>query len=112
MGAQRVYIYTVSDKNCGYFSYLYVGVNHKFGETQDLPTQVEGVSEARLLPLFRGQRLHWLQVEVVVQVEVVKVLAVNQQIQHVVPLTADLETHLYPVQLCSLEELGGLQSLQ
>lgn len=59
-------------------------------EISCLPAQVEGIAKARLLALLRGQSLHWLQVEVVVQVKVVQILAVNQEIQHVVPLPAHL----------------------
>lgn len=46
-----------------------------------------------------GESLDRLQVEVVVQVEIVEVLAVDQQVQHVVTLAADLKAHLHPVQL-------------
>jgi hypothetical protein len=51
---------------------------------------VEGVAEPGLLALLGGQRLDWLEVEVVVQVQVVEVLAVDQQVEHVVALTAHL----------------------
>jgi len=34
---------------------------------------------------------------------------VNQQVQHVVALTANLKSHLYPVQGCCLKELGGFE---
>jgi hypothetical protein len=37
-----------------------------------------------------GQCLHWLQVEVVVQMKIVEILAVNQKVEHVVTLTTDL----------------------
>ena len=58
-----------------------------------------------------GERLDGLQVEVVVQVEVVQVLAVDQQVEHVVALPAHLQPHLHPVQLGGLEELGRLERL-
>ena len=51
-----------------------------------LTTEMEGVSETRLLTLFRRERFHRLQIEVEVQMQVVQVFAVNQQIQHVVTL--------------------------
>lgn len=59
-----------------------------------------------------GQCLHRLQVEVVVQMQVVEVLTVDEQIEHVVALSAHLQTHLHPVQLGGLEELGGLEGAE
>lgn len=59
-----------------------------------------------------GEGLDGLQVEVVVQVEVVEVLAVDQKVEHVVALAADLQPHLHPVQLGGLEELGGLEGAE
>ena len=47
---------------------------------------MEGISEARLLSLFGGESLDWLQIEVEIQMQVVQVLTVNQQVQHVVTL--------------------------
>ena len=82
-------------------------VHHQLCEAHDLSAQVEGVPEAGLLALLGGQRLHRLQVEVVIQVQEVQVLSRNEEVQHVVPLTAHLQTDLHPVQLCTLEELGG-----
>lgn len=55
------------------------------------PAEVEGVAEAGLLALLGGQRLDRLEVEVVVQVQVVEVLAMDQQVQHVVPLPTHLQ---------------------
>ena len=88
---------------------LHVAVDDQFGETQDFPTQVEGVPEPRLLALLGRQGLDGLQVEVVVEVQVVEVLAVDQQVQHVVALFTDLQTHLHPVQRRRLEKLGRLE---
>ena len=59
-----------------------------------------------------GERLDGLEVEVVVQMQVVEVLSVDQQIEHVVALSADLQPHLHPVQLGGLEELGGLEGTE
>lgn len=56
-----------------------------------------------------GEGLDRLEVEVVIQVQVVEVLAVNEQVQHVVSLSAHLQAHLHPVQLSRLEELGGFK---
>ena len=90
-------------------SYLHVGVNDELGEPKDLSAEVERVAEPRLLSLLGRQRLHRLQVEVVVQVEVVQVLAMDQKIQHVVALAANLKTDLDPVEAGRLEKLGGLE---
>ena len=59
-----------------------------------------------------GQCLDRLQVEVVVQMQVVEVLTMDKQIEHVVTLTTDLQTDLHPVQLGGLEELGGLEGAE
>ncbi len=58
---------------------LHVRVDDEFGEAQDLPAQVEGVPEARLLALLGRERLDRLQVEVVVQVKVVQVLCARER---------------------------------
>lgn len=63
------------------------------------PREVEGVSEAGLLALLGRQRLDRLQVEVVVQVEVAQALSVDEEVEHVVPLTAHLQPDFHPVQL-------------
>ena len=73
---------------------------------------MEGVAKPRLLPLLGGEGLHWFEVEVVVQVEVVQVLAVDQQVQHVVTLTTHLKPRLHPVQLGGLEELGRFEGAE
>ena len=41
--------------------------------------------------------------------KVVKIFSVNEQVEHVVALTTDLETHLHPVKGCCLKELGGFE---
>ena len=53
-----------------------------------------------------------LQVEVVVEMQVVEVLSVDKQIEHVVTLSANLQAHLHPVQLGGLKELGGLEGAE
>lgn len=70
---------------------------------------MEGIAKTRLLSLLGGKGFDRLQVEVVVKVEVVEVLAVDEEVEHVVALSAHLQPHLHPVQLCGLEELGGLE---
>lgn len=56
-----------------------------------------------------GQRLNRFEVEVVVQMQVVEVLTMDKQIEHVVALSAHLQPHFHPVQLRGLKELGGLE---
>jgi hypothetical protein len=65
---------------------------------------VESISKSALLSLLRRQSLHWLQIEVVVQVQEVEILTMDEQVQHVVALTADLQACLNPVELGQLEE--------
>jgi len=55
------------------------------------------------------ERFDGFQVEVEVEVKVVEIFAVDQQVQHVVALSTDLQTHLDPVQRRCLEELGRLE---
>jgi hypothetical protein len=90
-------------------NHLNMGVDDKLGESQNFSAEVESVSESGLLSLLRRQRLDRLQVEVVVEVKVVQVLAVDQQVEHVVPLTADLKSDLDPVKTGGLEKLGCLE---
>ena len=73
---------------------------------------MERVTEARLLALLRRQRLDRLQVEVVVQVEVVQVLTMDQQVEHVVALATHLQARLDPVERRHLEELGLLEGTE
>ena len=51
---------------------------------------MERIPEPTLLALLGGQRLDGLQVEVVVEVKVVEVLAVDEQVEHIVALATDL----------------------
>ena len=70
---------------------------------------MEGIAEPGFLPLLGGECLDWLQVEVVVEMEVVEVLAVDEEVEHVVALTTHLEPRLHPIQLRRLEEFGRLE---
>lgn len=58
------------------------------------------------------QSLNRLQVEVVVEMQVVEVLTVDKQIEHVVALSANLQTHLHPVQFGGLKELGCFEGAE
>ena len=44
--------------------------------------------------------------------QVVQVLAVDQQVEHVVALAADLQADLDPVEFGGLEELGRLEEIE
>lgn len=88
---------------------LHVRVDQELGQAQYLAAKMERVAEPRLLPLLGRQRLDRLEVEVVVEVQVVEPLAHDQQVEHVVPLAAHLQTRLDPVQLRGLEELGSAE---
>ena len=52
---------------------------------------MESVTESGLLSLLCCQRFHWFQVEIVVEMEVVQVLTMDQEVQHVVSLPAYLK---------------------
>ena len=71
-------------------SILNVGVDNELCKSQNFTTQMESVTETRLLTLLRRQSLHRFQVEVVVQMEIVEILTMNQQVQHIPPLSAHL----------------------
>jgi hypothetical protein len=87
-------------------------INDQLGHAKDLTTQMEGVTEARLLTLLGRQRLHWLQIKIVVQVQIVQVLAMDQKIEHVVTLSTNLDSSLNPIKLGALEEFGVLKCLE
>jgi hypothetical protein len=84
---------------------LYVRVDHQLCQSQDLTTQVKRVPEARFLSLFCSQSLDRLQVEIVIQMQVVQILTMDQQIQHVITLATNLKAGFNPIQRCRLEEL-------
>ena len=58
---------------------------------------MEGITESALLSFFGSQRLHRLQVEVVVKMQIVEVLTVNKKVEHVVALPTYLQAHFHPV---------------
>ena len=69
---------------------LYMTVYNQLCESQNLSTQMEGISEPTLLSLLGGESLDGLQVEVVVKMEIIKVLTVDEQVQHVITLSTHL----------------------
>mmetsp|Transcript_67280 Transcript_67280/g.140138 ORF Transcript_67280/g.140138 Transcript_67280/m.140138 type:complete len:884 (+) Transcript_67280:4960-7611(+) len=91
---------------------LHVGVDDDLGQTQNLSAQVERIPEARLLALLRRESLDRLQVEVVVKMQVVEIFAMDEQVEHVVPLPAHLQPCLHPVDLRRLEKLRRAQNLE
>lgn len=91
-------------------SELNVGVNNELGETKDFSTKVESVTESRLLSLLGGKSFNWLEVKIVIKMEVIEILSVNKKIEHVVTLATNLKTGLHPVKSGGLEKLGVLQT--
>jgi len=89
-----------------------VRVDDEFRETEDFSAQMESVSESRLLSLFRRESLDGLQVHVVIEMEVVQVLSVNEEVEHVISLSANLETSFNPIDRSSLEELGRFDYME
>ena len=73
---------------------------------------MEGVTESALLSLLGRECLDRLQVEVVVKMEVVQVLSVDDEVQHVVALATDLQTRLDPIDFSRLEELRCLEGAE
>ena len=84
-------------------------VDDELGQPENFSAEMESVSETRFLTFLRGQGLDRFQVEVVVEMQVVQVLAVDQQVEHVVALTTNLKSDLNPIQTCRLEKLGRLE---
>ena len=73
---------------------------------------MECVAKATLFALLCRESLHWLQIEVVVQMQKVQIFAMDEQIEHVVALPADLQSCFNPVKLCQLEELRLLEGAE
>mmetsp|Transcript_24864 Transcript_24864/g.68548 ORF Transcript_24864/g.68548 Transcript_24864/m.68548 type:complete len:225 (+) Transcript_24864:1077-1751(+) len=93
-------------------SELYMGINHEFGQAQNLSHEMKGVSKPGFLSFLGCQSLGWLQIEVVVQVKVLELLAVDEQIEYVVTLLANLETSFHPVEFGALKEFRALETLE
>jgi hypothetical protein len=71
---------------------------------------MEGISEARLLSFLCGQGLNRLQIEVIVEMQIVQILSVNQEVQHVVPLADHLQASFHPIKFSQLEKFGLRES--
>lgn len=59
----------------------------------------------RFLSLFGGQCLGWFQIEVVVEMQIVEILAMDEKVEHVVSLLTNLKPNFNPIQLSGLKEL-------
>jgi hypothetical protein len=73
---------------------------------------VESVAKSRLLPLLGRERLYRLQVKIVIEMEVTQIFSVNQEVEHIVALSADLQACLDPVKLSVLKKLCALESFE
>lgn len=73
---------------------------------------MKGVSKARLLSFLGSESLDRFEIKVVVKMQIVKILAMNQQVQHIVSLTADLQPALHPIELRRLKEFGLFEGLE
>jgi hypothetical protein len=58
---------------------LDITIDYEFDHSENLSTEVKCVTETRFLALLGCESLDWFQVEVVVEMQVVEVFAVNQQ---------------------------------
>ena len=73
---------------------------------------MERISKSRFFALLRRECFNRLQIEVVIQMQVVQIFAMDQQVKHVVTLATNLQSCLHPVQLCNLEELCLLERFE
>jgi hypothetical protein len=90
-------------------SVLNLGINNKLCQSQDFSHQMESVSETGLLSLLGSKSLDRLQIKVVIQVKICQVLAMDEKVEHVETLAADLQTSLDPINGSLLEEFGLLK---
>lgn len=59
-------------------SVLNMTVNYKFGEPENLPAEMEGITEPTFLSLLCRESFYRFQVEVVVKMKIIEVLTVNE----------------------------------
>src|SRR6266536_6387023 len=93
-------------------SVLDLSINDQLCQSENLTHEMERVSESRLLSLFGCKCLERVQVEVVIKMQIRQVLTMNEKIEHIEALSADLKTSFNPIYSRLLEELGGSESLQ
>ena len=88
---------------------LHMRVHHQLRETQDFTTEMESIAKSAFLAFLGCEGLNWLQVEVVIQMEVVQVFPMDKQVEHVVTLPTDLQACFNPIQFSGLEKLGRFE---
>lgn len=71
-------------------SVLHMTVHNQLSKPQNLPAQMESITESTLLSLLGGESFDRLQVEVVVEMKIIEVLTMDEKVQHVVTLTTYL----------------------
>ena len=59
---------------------LNLRIDDKFRQAQDFTHQMECISESRLLSFLCGKSLHGFQIEVIIQMQIGQVLAVDKQV--------------------------------
>lgn len=59
---------------------LNMGINHQFGKTEDLTAKMKSIAKSAFLSFLRRESLHWLQVEVVIQMKIVQVFPMDEQV--------------------------------
>lgn len=67
------------------------------------------ISKSRFLSFLGRQRLHGLQIKVVIQMQIIQILSVNQQIEHIVALSTHLQTRFDPIECGRLKEFRRLE---
>ena len=71
---------------------------------------MERITKTGLFTFLGCERLGRLEIEIIIQMKVIKLLAVYEKVEHIVPLPANLEADFDPIQLGALEELGCLEA--
>ena len=89
-----------------------MSIHNKFGQSQDLSDQMESITESRLLSLFCSKSLHWFEIEVVIEMKIIQILSMNEEVEHVVSLSNNLEPSFNPIKFSLLEELRVLEGLE
>lgn len=70
---------------------------------------MESITKTRLFAFLGGESFNGFEVEVVVEMEVVEILAVDKKVEHIVSLATHLQASLDPINLSGLEKLGCLE---
>mmetsp|Transcript_2747 Transcript_2747/g.4977 ORF Transcript_2747/g.4977 Transcript_2747/m.4977 type:complete len:318 (+) Transcript_2747:225-1178(+) len=91
---------------------LHVRIYHQLGKAQNFSREMEGIPETALLTFLRRERFRRLEIKVVIQVEIIQLLTIDEQVEHVVTLPTNLQPHLHPIQFCTLKELRRLETFE